>query len=149
MNIEFIENIESLNVFNYRIIERWVHDSVNNEGLEIGDLTFVFMSDEELLDYNIRFLDHDYYTDVITFDNSKGKVVNGDILISWERILDNANSLNTDYLSEFLRVIIHGVLHLCGYKDKEEKDIKIMREKENFYLNRVEVNDIVSRETLK
>lgn len=149
MNIEFIENIESLDIFNYSVVEKWVLDSVNNEGLEIGDLTFVFMSDEELLDYNIRFLDHDYYTDVITFDNSKGKVINGDILISWERILDNANSLNVDYLNEFLRVIIHGVLHLCGYKDKEGKDIKIMREKENFYLKRVEVNEIVSRETLK
>lgn len=149
MNIEFIENIESLDIFNYSVVEKWVLDSVNNEGLEIGDLTFVFMSDEELLDYNRRFLDHDYYTDVITFDNSKRKVINGDILISWERILDNANSMNIDYLSEFLRVIIHGVLHLCGYKDKEEKDIIIMREKENFYLNRVEVNEIVSRETLK
>lgn len=149
MSIEFIENIESLDLFNYDSIRKWLIESVENEGCYIGNLTFIVMSDDELLTYNVKFLSHDYYTDVITFDDTVGKEINGDILMSWDRINDNAKKLNINYLNEFLRVIIHGVLHLCGYKDKLEEDIKKMREKESFYLNNIDENVIVSRETIR
>ncbi|UTW68023.1 rRNA maturation RNase YbeY [bacterium SCSIO 12643] len=147
MSIEFIENIESLNIFDYSCIKKWLDESIVNEGFSVGTLTFVIMSDEDLLDYNRKFLSHDYYTDVITFDDSNGKEISGDVLISWDRINDNAKTMNVGYLNEFLRVVIHGVLHLCGYKDKLEEDIKIMRKKESFYLDRIDEDSIVSRET--
>lgn len=148
MNIEFIENYE-LGFINTREIELWLTETINNENLIVGNLTFVFMSDDELLDYNIKFLDHNFYTDVITFDYSFGNEVGGDILISVDRIKDNAKELSKAYNEEILRVVVHGVLHLCGYKDKSEVDIKIMREKENYYLEKVGFDVFVSRETFK
>jgi rRNA maturation RNase YbeY len=147
MNIEFIENV-SVGVINFDLVKQWVAESIVKEGRKVGNLTFVFMTDDALLEYNIKYLEHDFYTDVITFDDSKYFVIGGDILISNDRIVDNSNILNKNYIEEFLRVIIHGVLHLCGYMDKEKKDINIMREKEDFYLSRIKYDNIVSRETL-
>ena len=137
MDINFIENIDT-GVNNWNAIQNWVQSSIENEGKKAGILSFVFMTDEELLTYNRKYLNHDYYTDVITFDDSDLLTINGDILISLEMIKNNHKELKISYKSEFLRVIIHGIMHLCGYKDKEDLDIIEMRKKEEFYLNRVD-----------
>jgi rRNA maturation RNase YbeY len=137
--ISFIKNIDFSHV-NWEYVKPWILDCVKDEGFEVGVLSFVFLTDEALLEYNKNYLNHDFYTDVITFDDSIGDVINGDILISVERIIDNAKILTTNYKEEFLRVIIHGVLHLCGYKDKLDDEIKIMRKKEQYYLNQVSFN---------
>ena len=112
------------------------------ESKAAGDLSFVFTDDDYLLEVNKQYLQHDYYTDVITFDYSVGNVVSGDIMISLERIRDNAQQLSIAFESEFFRVCFHGVLHLCGYKDKSNADEKAMRAKEDYYLKM-----FVSRET--
>jgi rRNA maturation RNase YbeY len=135
LNFTFIENVPS-EFTDWSKIEQWIADTVVEEDKVVGDLSFVFMSDDELLDYNIKFLKHDFYTDVITFDDSVFPVISGDILISIDRINDNSNQLNNKYLSEFLRVVIHGVLHLLGYKDKTDLDVLVMRAKEQYYLNK-------------
>jgi rRNA maturation RNase YbeY len=85
---------------------------------------------------NKQYLDHDYYTDIITFDYTENEVVSGDLFISIDRIIDNSNILNTDYDLELRRVCVHGVLHLCGYKDKTEEEVVLMRSKEDYYLQK-------------
>jgi rRNA maturation RNase YbeY len=115
-----------------------------NEGKVLKDLSLVFTDDDYLLEVNKQYLNHDYFTDVITFDYSSFPEVSGDVMISLDRVKDNAQSLNQSFELEFYRVVFHGVLHLCGYKDKSEADEKEMRAKEDFYINR-----FVSRETIE
>jgi rRNA maturation RNase YbeY len=117
---------------------------VMDEGKHLGDLSVVMCTDEYLLKVNQDFLQHDYYTDIITFDYCDDDVVSGDLLISYERVLENSILEKTDEENEFYRVVFHGLLHLCGYKDKSEEDILLMRSKENEYLTK-----FVSRETNK
>ncbi len=105
----------------------------------IGNLAVVLMSDKELIQYNKKHLKHNYYTDIITFDYSNNEVISGDLLISVDRVSDNAKIFKVPFHNELHRVILHGILHLCGYKDKSKNDIKQMRQKENFYLN-IELN---------
>jgi len=108
-----------------------------DEGCVLGDITFVFCSDEELLGVNKEFLNHDYYTDIITFDYSEGSVISGDLFISIDRVKENALSFNVQIMEELHRVAFHGVLHLLGYNDKTEAEVIIMRAKENHYLNKL------------
>jgi rRNA maturation RNase YbeY len=115
-----------------------------SEGKVLKDLSLVFTDDDYLLEVNKQYLNHDYFTDVITFDYSSFPEVSGDVMISLDRVKDNAQSLNQSFELEFYRVVFHGVLHLCGYKDKSEADEKEMRAKEDFYINR-----FVSRETIE
>jgi len=115
-----------------------------NEGKVLKDLSLVFTDDDYLLEVNKQYLNHDYFTDVITFDYSVFPEVSGDVMISLDRIKDNAQSLNQSFELEFYRVVFHGVLHLCGYKDKSDADVIEMRAKEDFYINR-----FVSRETIE
>jgi rRNA maturation RNase YbeY len=115
-----------------------------NEGKVLKDLSLVFTDDDYLLEVNKQYLNHDYFTDVITFDYSSFPEVSGDVMISLDRVKDNAQSLNQSFELEFYRVVFHGVLHLCGYKDKSEADEKEMRAKEDYYINR-----FVSRETVE
>jgi rRNA maturation RNase YbeY len=112
------------------------------EGKILKDISIVFTDDEYLLEVNKQYLNHDYYTDVITFDYSVFPSVSGDIMISLDRVKDNAESLSVSFEEELFRVIFHGLLHLCGYKDKSPSDEALMRKKENEYLN-----FFVSRET--
>jgi rRNA maturation RNase YbeY len=112
----------------------WLQEVVKEEGFESGDICVVFCSDDELFDMNIAYLQHDYFTDIITFDYSFENVVSGDLFISIDRIVDNASTLNEDYSKELKRVCVHGVLHLCGYKDKSETESITMREKEEYYI---------------
>lgn len=125
-----------------RDLKQAVKNLVLNEGKSLRDLSIVFTDDDYLLEVNKQYLNHDYFTDVITFDYSNHPEVSGDIMISLDRVEDNALSMNLAYEQEFYRVVFHGVLHLCGYKDKSKDDIVIMREKEDFYIQR-----FVSRET--
>jgi rRNA maturation RNase YbeY len=120
----------------------WLEQVAKEEGYSILGLNIIFQSDDELLKINQQFLNHDYYTDIITFDYSEGKELSGDLFISIDRIIENAKTLNQEYDSELKRVCVHGLLHLCGFKDKSNIDEKIMREKEGYYLSRY-----VSRET--
>jgi rRNA maturation RNase YbeY len=126
-----------------RQLKPFIKSLVLSEGLVSGDIAIVFCSDEYLLKINQDFLNHDYYTDIITFDYCENGIVNGDLLISLDRVLENSTKENTSFLEELHRVVFHGVLHLCGFKDKSKKDIEMMRFKESHYLNLY-----VPRETL-
>ena len=120
-------------------INRWIRESIHNEGFRVGEISYIFCSSENHIGINRQYLGHDYYTDVITFDYSDlegRKVVSGDIFIDPFTVDDNAKQLGTNPEEEQLRVIIHGALHLCGYKDKTDSDAAQMRQKENFYLAR-------------
>jgi probable rRNA maturation factor len=115
---------------------------VSCENKVLGDITVVFCTDDYLLQVNRQYLNHDYYTDIITFDYSEVNVISGDLFISYDRVKENAMAFSVNSKKELERVIYHGVLHLCGFKDKTAGDELLMREKEDFYLNR-----FVSRET--
>lgn len=108
---------------------------VRNEETILGELSYVFCSDEYLLSINKQFLKHDYYTDIITFDYSDSGEISGEIFISIDRVGENAKIYQATFEKELARVIIHGVLHIVGYNDKTDKQQKEMTEKENFYLN--------------
>ena len=114
---------------------KWIVNSITNENKILGDLSFIFCNDKHLLEKNIKFLGHNTYTDIITFDYCEGKIINGDIFISVERVIENANTFGVDFENELDRVLIHGVLHLAGYQDKSKEEAVIMREKEDFYLS--------------
>jgi rRNA maturation RNase YbeY len=114
-----------------RRLKNWISAVVTKEKKECGNLSFVFMDDQALLSHNQQFLGHDTYTDIITFDYREGKQVNGDILISVERVRENAGKFEVAFETELRRVMIHGVLHLCGYKDKKKEDQVVMQKKEN------------------
>lgn len=128
--------------FNSELFALWLEQVAKDEGVEVDSISIIFCSDEELLEMNKQYLDHDYYTDIITFDYSEEGYISGDLFISIDRIKDNVEHLKVDYSSELKRVCVHGVLHLCGYKDKSPSDEAQMREKEEYYLKK-----FVSRET--
>ena len=100
-------------------------------GKIVGEIAYIFCSDEYIIDVNRKFLNHDYYTDVITFDYSEGKKIAGDIFISLDTVRTNAEAFNQDYYNELERIIIHGILHLCGFKDKEPNDKEEMTREED------------------
>lgn len=112
----------------------WLSDVCRKEGCELGEVGIVFCSDEFILEANKQYLDHDYYTDIITFDYREGDTISGDLLISVDRVKDNAGDLQVEWENELNRVVVHGVLHIIGYKDKSEEEKRVMREKEDFYL---------------
>ena len=128
--------IENQKLSNSNQISVWLNNVIKEEGKQIGGLVYVFCKDNYLLEKNIQFLNHNTLTDVITFDYCEGQIINGDILISTERVNENSNIYKVNYLTELHRVMVHGLLHLLGYNDKNEKDTKTMREKENYYLNK-------------
>ena len=104
-----------------RLLKAWIKEFVSNHGKKVGELAFVFCSDDKILEVNQGFLQHDYYTDIITFDYCEGEIISGDIFISVERVLENATLHQVNYTTELLRVLSHGVLHLIGFQDKDEK----------------------------
>lgn len=120
-----------------RGIKEWLVACAEAEGKSFGEIAIIIGSDEWLLTYNRQFLNHDYYTDIITFDYVDGDVVSGDLLISIDRVSENALINDVSRETELKRVIIHGFLHLCGYSDKSDEEIEIMRKKEDFYLTLV------------
>lgn len=110
--------------------ERWISHVIDSEGKKEGDINYVFCDDEYLLEINQKYLDHDTLTDIISFDYSVGNELHGDIFISVERVRENASDFNVPFDVELRRVMAHGVLHYCGYKDKSEADEVVMRKKE-------------------
>lgn len=119
----------------YQKLKNWIANAISSEGRKYGDLSFIFCSDKYLLRINQEYLNHNYLTDIITFDYSS-EDIEGDIFISWERIEENANLFNVEIEEEFRRICIHGILHLLGYNDKSVEDKKIMTSKEDFYLEK-------------
>ena len=113
----------------------WIESTIARENKETGALNYIFCSDEYLLEKNREFLNHDTYTDIITFDYCVGDIVNGDIFISVDRVKENSDTFNVGFNDELDRVLIHGALHLIGYQDKTEEEQKQMRSKEDFYLS--------------
>lgn len=114
-----------------RRIKSWIRKVLRENGKKEKDLNFVFTSDEHLHAINLQYLDHDTYTDIITFDSSEGQIVAGDIMISLERVKENAVKYGVTFVEELHRVMIHGILHLCGYKDKSATENDLMRRKED------------------
>ncbi len=118
-----------------RTIRRWIDHTIAAEGLERGEISIIFCSDDHLLGINRRFLNHDYFTDIITFDYSTEETLSGDLFISVDTVRANAKELGIPFPEEMNRVVIHGILHLCGYKDKTTEEAATMRMKENHYLS--------------
>lgn len=117
--------------------KNWLKELAKEEGFKIIELNYIFLSDEQLLEMNVSYLNHDTYTDIITFDNSEQEdKIEGDIFISVERVAENALKFNVSTETELNRVLSHGLLHLCGYLDKKPADVKLMREKEEYYLGK-------------
>ncbi len=112
-------------------LEKWIENVASGKGFEVGEINYVFCDDEYLLKLNVEFLKHDTLTDVISFDNTLGKLINGDIFISVERVVENAKEYNNSFEDELHRVMVHGVLHYMGFKDKSDDEIKQMRTAEN------------------
>lgn len=130
INFQFINT----DVIQLKNATDWLENIIYSEKKIPGEIVFVFCDDPYLLKKNIEFLKHNSLTDVITFDYSQKNKISGDILISIDRVKENAKIYNTTFLNELNRVMAHGLLHLLGYKDKTKKDIKLMRKKEDLYL---------------
>lgn len=120
-------------------ISDWIESVISNHSFETGDINYIFCDDEYLHKLNVEFLQHDTLTDIISFDNSLGKLIAGDIFISVDRIKENATEFSVSFEEELYRVMIHGVLHFLGFKDKTEKEKKGMREKENEALSKLTI----------
>lgn len=114
---------------------KWISNVITSEKHKEGEINYIFCDDAYLLDINIKYLNHDTLTDIISFDYSVGKELHGDIYISVERVKENAKDFEVSFTDELRRVIVHGVLHYCGYKDKSEDDKILMRSKEDFYMS--------------
>jgi rRNA maturation RNase YbeY len=121
----------NFNLDNENALETWIQKIILEHNCEEGEINYIFCDDAYLLKLNIEFLQHDTLTDIISFDNSLGSLINGDIFISTERVLDNAKDFGVSFLEELQRVMIHGVLHYVGFKDKTEADQEEMTRQEN------------------
>ncbi|MFA6126396.1 MAG: rRNA maturation RNase YbeY [Bacteroidales bacterium] len=137
MSVHFLEEDRKAKGFNRTVTKKWLHEVVKHEGKKPGVISYIFCSDEFLLNINIQFLKHDYYTDVISFDYSVNNVVSGDIIISLDRVKENSGLMGVSYLDELRRVMVHGLLHLIGYEDSTKKLRADMSVREDLYLARV------------
>lgn len=117
-------------------LKEWIAEAVAAEEFLVGEINYVFCTDEYLHKINLQYLNHDTYTDIISFDYRVGKKLHGDIFISVDRVRENATKFEVDFNSELLRVLIHGILHFCGYKDKLDNEVNAMRAKEDYYVAR-------------
>ncbi|RNC66556.1 rRNA maturation RNase YbeY [Proteiniphilum sp. X52] len=125
----YAENIDFPKI-KKRETANWIKNVVKNYGKQAGDISYLFCTDEKILEINRQYLQHDFYTDIITFDYSEGERMSGDIFISIDTVLSNSIQYHTDFEEELYRVIIHGVLHLCGLNDKSDSESKQMKEAE-------------------
>jgi rRNA maturation RNase YbeY len=114
---------------------RWLRMVAGSEVKRVGDISIIFCSDNYILDVNMRYLQHDYFTDIITFDYCEGNVLSGDLFISIDSVRENAIFYGAEFEDELNRVIVHGLLHLIGYDDHTDEEKRIMREKEDYYLS--------------
>ena len=134
MSIDFVYNTD-FELSNKEQVSDWVLRVINSKGYKLGNLVYAFFNDEDLKDLNIRFLKHDYYTDVISFDETADQVVSGNIAISVDRVKENAAEIGVGFEEEMHRVMIHGVLHFIGYNDKTSSEKKEIREQEALALS--------------
>lgn len=118
-------------------LSSWISNTISDEGFKEGDVNYIFCDDAYLLNLNMEFLDHDTLTDIISFDYTMGKLISGDVYISIERVRENAKDFNVSFENELSRVMIHGILHYCGYKDKTDRETSEMRSKENYYISKL------------
>ena len=116
-------------------ISAWILSVIKNESFVLGDVNYIFCDDKYLLEKNIKYLKHNTLTDIISFDYTEGDNISGDIYISVERVEENAEQLSIPFLDELHRVMVHGILHYCGYKDKLKSEKNEMRSKEDYYLS--------------
>ncbi|MBO6879898.1 rRNA maturation RNase YbeY [Winogradskyella sp.] len=130
-NYETDFNLDNENQFS-----DWISKTIKEENCKEGEINYIFCSDHYLLKINVEFLNHDTLTDIISFDYSVGKELHGDIYISVDRVGENAKAFNVKFEDELARVMVHGILHYCGYKDKTEEDKNQMRSKEDHYLSK-------------
>ena len=140
MSINYFNEDVSLPKLKKRIISGWIKEVISSEEKKSGDISFIFCSDAYLLEMNKKYLNHDYFTDVITFDYVEGDLISGDIFISVDRIRENAITFSTSFENEMYRILVHGVLHLVGYKDKSSTDKDLMTNKENIYINLLNIS---------
>lgn len=117
--------------FKRRVTTAWIKAVANRYGKQIGDIAYIFCSDDKMLEINKQYLNHDYYTDIITFDYSEGDMISGDLFISIDTVRSNAEKFGTVFEDELRRVMIHGILHLCGLGDKTEEEEQAMRQAED------------------
>lgn len=132
--VVFVDGDLPCNVERRRNVKSWLASLAKRHNRTLGDVSIVSCSDEELLTYNRKYLDHDTYTDIITFDNTEGTTLSGDLLISFDRVLENAENQGLGFQEELRRVMAHGVLHLVGLKDKTPDDVLAMRQAEDHAL---------------
>jgi len=118
-------------------LSSWISNVISSEGFNEEEINYIFCDDAYLHKLNVEFLKHDTLTDIISFDYSIGKILQGDVFISIERVSENAEEFNVSFREELHRVMVHGVLHYCGYKDKTLEEKTLMRSKENHYLNQL------------
>ena len=118
-------------------LQKWIETVITSENKVLGDLNYIFCSDEYLLERNIKYLNHDTLTDIITFDYCEEEIINSDIMISIDRVKENSSIFENSFSDELHRVMIHGVLHLIGYNDKTKKEKQTMRNKEDYYLKKL------------
>lgn len=135
MSISFLNNYPNKTIPLQKFIQLWLIQAIEEEQFLLGKLSYTFLSDQDLLNINLEFLDHDTYTDIITFDYNRGNIIIGEIYISLDRIEENAKKNQVDFKNEFYRILIHGLLHLLGYQDKDPVDKILMTQKEDYYLS--------------
>ncbi|MBE0662505.1 MAG: rRNA maturation RNase YbeY [Bacteroidales bacterium] len=134
--ILFHSNSHNFTVKNKALIKAWLKRVAESEGRSIGQIDIIFCSDEELLEMNKKHLNHDYFTDIITFDYSDRQgIISGDLYISTDRVSDNARKFDISDEIELRRVMVHGILHLVGFNDRTDEEISLIREKEELYLS--------------
>lgn len=114
-----------------RLVNKWIKEVAGTYNKKVGDISYIFCSDKKILEVNNEYLQHDYYTDIITFDYTEGEIISGDIFISTETVMSNSEKFDTNYADEMHRIIIHGILHLCGINDKGVGEREHMTECEN------------------
>lgn len=142
-NIYFFNEDTVFNLLHRKDIKQWVNSVISQEYKTLHNINYIFCSDNYLININNEYLNHNTLTDIITFDHSDNKeIINGDIFISIDRVKENALKFKQIFYRELLRVMIHGILHLCGYKDKSSKEKKIMREKEDYYLQQISIKKL-------
>lgn len=137
MAIHFLEEDRKAGGFNRTAAKRWLHGVIRDEGKRPGIISYIFCSDDFLLDINRRFLKRDYFTDVISFDYTEKEVISGDIMISIDRVKENAVNLGVSFIDELQRIMVHGLLHLIGFEDSTKELKTVMSLREDLYLARV------------
>lgn len=137
--VRFFNKDIKFNLKHKLLLKKWIKSVVSKYGKRVGDINVILCDDPSILEINMQFLSHDYYTDIITFDYCEDDFINGELYISVDTVKANAEEYSQDFEVEMHRVIIHGVLHLCGLDDHAEDDIKQMRDAENLALQELEV----------